>query len=143
MIMEVIHTVKHLKEAIALIKKQDKSVGFVPTMGALHEGHISLAERAKAENEVMAVSIFVNPMQFNNADDLKKYPVTTESDLAMLESAGCDFVFLPTADEIYAANEAPLSFDLGNLDKIMEGKFRPGHFQGVITVVNKFFNWIK
>ncbi|HRV52454.1 MAG TPA: pantoate--beta-alanine ligase [Bacteroidia bacterium] len=141
--MKVIHTVKHLKEAISLIKKQNKSVGFVPTMGALHEGHISLAERAKAENEVMAVSIFVNPMQFNNADDLKKYPVTTESDLAMLESAGCDFVFLPTADEIYAANEAPLSFDLGNLDKIMEGKFRPGHFQGVITVVNKFFSWIK
>ncbi len=141
--MEVIHTVKHLKEAIVLINKQGKSVGFVPTMGALHEGHISLAERAKSENDVMVVSIFVNPMQFNNADDLKKYPVTTESDLAMLEAAGCDFVFLPSADEIYTANEAPLNFDLGNLDKIMEGKFRPGHFQGVITVVNKFFSWIK
>lgn len=141
--MKVIHTVKHLKEAIALIKKQGKTVGFVPTMGALHEGHISLAERAKKENDVMVVSIFVNPMQFNNADDLKKYPITTESDLEMLKAAGCHLVFLPSADEIYVADERPLEFDLGDLDKIMEGKFRPGHFKGVITVVNKFFNWVK
>ncbi|MBS1763639.1 MAG: pantoate--beta-alanine ligase [Bacteroidetes bacterium] len=141
--MKVVHTIHHLQEAVSDFKKQHLTVGFVPTMGALHQGHISLTQRAKAENNVVVVSIFINPMQFNNADDFKKYPVTTESDLAMLSEAGCHLVFLPSADEVYTAHEAPLVFDLEMLDKVMEGEFRPGHFQGVITVVNKFFNWIK
>lgn len=140
--MKVVHTIAHLQDEIVRFKKQHFSIGFVPTMGALHDGHISLVDKAKAENDVVVGSIFVNPMQFNNINDLKKYPVTTESDLAMLKAAGCHLVFLPVANEVYAPDEVPLDFDLGFLETVMEGKFRPGHFKGVITVVNKFFSWI-
>lgn len=116
-----------------------KSFGFVPTMGALHRGHISLVEKAKQENDIVVVSIFVNPTQFNDKKDLLKYPRTPEKDLKMLEAAGVDCVFMPEASEIYPAGEAEEQFDFGNLEKVMEGAHRPGHFQGVARVVAKLF----
>ncbi len=120
--------------------KQGKTIGFVPTMGALHEGHLELVKRAKSENDVAVASIFVNPTQFNNPEDLKKYPRMPEKDMAMLTVAGCDVLFMPAVEEMYEPNEKTLDFDLGALESVMEGAFRPGHFKGVITVVDKLFN---
>jgi len=119
-----------------------KSVGFVPTMGALHEGHIALIMKSIAENELTVCSIFVNPTQFNNTDDLKKYPRTLEQDCEMLQDAGCDVVFAPSAEEMYPTLPS-LKLDFGYLEYIMEGKFRPGHFNGVGIVVAKLFNIVK
>jgi pantoate--beta-alanine ligase len=119
-----------------------KTVGFVPTMGALHEGHIALIMKSIAENELTVCSIFVNPTQFNNLDDLKKYPRTLEQDYEMLQEAGCDIVFAPSAEEMYPASPS-LKIDFGHLEHIMEGKFRPGHFNGVGIVVAKLFNIVK
>ena len=118
------------------------SVGFVPTMGALHEGHISLIRRAKKENELTVASIFVNPTQFNNPDDLARYPRTLETDLARLEEAGCDVVFVPSVQEMYP-EPAVLKMDFGRLEQILEGAFRPGHFNGVGLVVSKLFHVVK
>lgn len=133
--------VSELKLFLGQLSDHGGSVGFVPTMGALHQGHISLIKRARAENEVVVCSIFVNPIQFNNPDDLKKYPRTLDADLSLLESAGCDVVFVPDEDEMYpeAVTE---KFNFGHLDKVMEGKFRPGHFDGVAVVVNRLFNMV-
>lgn len=117
-------------------------VGFVPTMGALHEGHISLIRRAKKENELSVASIFVNPTQFNNPDDLARYPRTLESDLDRLEKAGCDAVFVPSVQEMYP-EPAVLKMDFGRLEQILEGAFRPGHFNGVGLVVSKLFHIIR
>lgn len=117
-------------------------IGLVPTMGALHEGHLSLLQRAKEENEKCAVSIFVNPTQFNNPEDLAKYPRTVERDLELLEKAGCDMVFLPSVEEMYP-EPAVLRFDFGSLEKVLEGEFRPGHFNGVGIVVSKLFHMIQ
>ncbi|CAN1513387.1 PanC Panthothenate synthetase [Spirosomataceae bacterium] len=119
-----------------------KTVGFVPTMGALHEGHIALIMKSIAENELTVCSIFVNPTQFNNLDDLKKYPRTLEQDCEILQDAGCDIVFAPSAEEMYPASPS-LKINFGYLEHIMEGKFRPGHFNGVGIVVAKLFNIVK
>lgn len=136
-------TFETIKEAQAYLSKiGNKTLGFVPTMGALHTGHIALIERAKAENDLVACSIFVNPTQFNNPEDLKKYPRTLEADLAMLQAAGCDYVFAPSAADMYPSLPS-LKFDFGNLEKILEGEFRPGHFNGVGIVVSKLFHIIK
>lgn len=116
-----------------------KTIGFVPTMGALHNGHIELIKRAVNENEISVCSVFVNPTQFNNPDDLKKYPRTLEADLLLLEAAGCDLVFVPSAEEMYSQNPI-LKLDFGDLEHIMEGEFRPGHFNGVGIVVSKLFH---
>jgi pantoate--beta-alanine ligase len=116
-----------------------KTIGFVPTMGALHNGHIELVKRAVNENEISVCSVFVNPTQFNNPDDLKKYPRTLEADLLLLEAAGCDLVFAPSAEEMYGQNPI-LKLDFGDLEHIMEGEFRPGHFNGVGIVVSKLFH---
>lgn len=118
------------------------SVGFVPTMGALHEGHISLIHRAKEENEISMASIFVNPTQFNNPEDLARYPRTLEADLERLEKAGCDAVFVPSVREMYPA-PAVLKMDFGRLEQILEGAFRPGHFNGVGLVVSKLFHMVR
>ena len=115
------------------------TIGFVPTMGALHPGHISLVDRARRENDIVMSSIFVNPIQFNNPDDLKKYPRTIESDMEMLKAAGCDVVFVPTVEEMYP-EEINKSYDFGKLADVMEGAFRPGHFNGVAIVVKKLFD---
>ncbi len=121
---------------------QNKTLGFVPTMGALHEGHIALIKKSIAENDLTVCSIFVNPTQFNNPEDLKKYPRTLDEDCKMLKEAGCDVVFAPTAEEMYP-NLPQIKLNFGYLEEILEGKFRPGHFNGVGIVVAKLFHIIK
>jgi pantoate--beta-alanine ligase len=118
------------------------SVGFVPTMGALHNGHISLIEKAKSENPLVVCSIFVNPTQFNNADDLKHYPRTPERDLDMLRAAGCDAVFMPDEAVMYPVSPQ-MRLNFGNLEEVMEGAHRPGHFNGVGLVVSKLFHMVQ
>lgn len=113
-------------------------IGFVPTMGALHEGHLSLINRAKKDNDIVVCSVFVNPIQFNNPADLEKYPRTPEKDIKKLEQAGCDAVFMPTAEEMYP-NKVEDHYDFGDLERVMEGACRPGHFNGVAIVVRKLF----
>jgi pantoate--beta-alanine ligase len=118
------------------------SVGFVPTMGALHEGHLSLIRKSKKENKMTVCSIFVNPIQFNNQEDFDKYPNTLEQDLELLKAEGCDIVFVPSSSEMYPTK--PITkFDFGALEHVMEGAFRPGHFSGVAIVVSKLFNIVR
>ncbi len=119
-------------------RSQGKTIGFVPTMGALHTGHLKLVEQALAENDIVICSIFVNPIQFNNPDDLNKYPRTFNEDIAMLENLDCTAVFSPDVNEMYP-EPATMHYDFGLLDKVMEGKFRPGHFNGVAIVVSRLF----
>lgn len=123
-------------------KEQNHSIGFVPTMGALHQGHLSLVAQSVAENDATACSIFVNPIQFNNQEDLEKYPRTLEQDLQLLEEAGCNVVFAPSVEEMYP-EEVQDKYDFGHLEKVMEGRFRPGHFNGVVIVVKKLFLIVK
>ncbi|MDH3321434.1 MAG: pantoate--beta-alanine ligase [Flavobacteriaceae bacterium] len=140
--MKVFKTIESLQDNLSIIDK-DKTLGFVPTMGALHEGHLSIVKKAIKENDYVIVSIFVNPTQFDKKEDLIKYPNTLEKDLELLEAIGCDFVFNPTADEIYSANIKSESFDFDGLDEVMEGAFRKGHFDGVGTIVKKLFELVK
>lgn len=135
------HTISETRAAIQQQLSESKTIGFVPTMGALHEGHLQLIRRAANENDFVAVSIFVNPIQFNNPDDLAKYPRTLETDMQQLEGTGCKLVFAPSAQEMYPEPDLT-EFDFGELDKVMEGKFRPGHFRGVAVVVKKLFEII-
>ena len=117
---------------------ENKSIGFVPTMGALHAGHISLVDNANSENDIVTGSIFVNPTQFNDPDDFKKYPVTLEKDILMFEKAGCDVLFIPAVQDIYPRGVTALkNYDLGFLETVLEGKFRSGHFQGVCQVMHR------
>ncbi len=118
-------------------KKQGRTVGFVPTMGALHQGHISLINQARNQNDLVVCSIFINPTQFNNAEDFRLYPVTIAADIEMLLQSGCDVLFLPSTEEIYPAGYQSRKYELGNLEKVLEGQFRPGHFQGVCQVVDR------
>ena len=134
--MKSFSTVVELREA--LLPLRDKTIGFVPTMGALHQGHISLVERARKECDTVVVSVFVNPTQFNDKNDLKNYPRTPEADAAMLEAAGVDFVLFPSVEEIYPEPDTRI-FDFGLVDKVMEGATRPGHFNGVAQVVSRLF----
>jgi pantoate--beta-alanine ligase len=140
--MLILNTIKETQEYLKSQMQAGKTIGFVPTMGALHAGHISLIERAKQENDLAACSIFVNPTQFNNPEDLKKYPRTLEKDCEMLAPAGCDVVFAPSPEEMYPSLPI-LRMDFGTLETVMEGKFRPGHFNGVGIVVSKLFNIVK
>lgn len=139
--MEIIRSVSGLKETLARHKAEGRSVGFVPTMGALHAGHISLVDRARAENDLVVVSVFVNPTQFNNATDLATYPRTEEADCAKLEEAGVDIAFIPTVEEMYPTEDTRV-FDLGEVAAVMEGPMRPGHFNGVAQVVSKLFSFV-
>ena len=119
-------------------------LGFVPTMGALHPGHLSLIDQSKKENGITAASIFVNPTQFNDPKDFEKYPVSIEKDIDQLEKAGCDVLFLPSVKEIYpAGTDAKKHYDLGFLETVLEGKYRPGHFQGVCMVVERLLNIVQ
>ena len=140
--MLVIAKIKSLQQKIKSLKN-GATIGFVPTMGALHEGHLSLVEMAKKENDIVVVSIFVNPTQFDNDDDLINYPKTIEKDLSLLKSFNCDIVFTPTPEEIYANNIQSKSFDFDGLEFQMEGKFRAGHFNGVGTIVERLFEIVK
>jgi pantoate--beta-alanine ligase len=129
---------KDLREHLESQRKQGRKTGFAPTMGALHEGHISLLQAAKKENDISVVSIFVNPTQFNDPKDFEKYPVTIEKDIRLLEEAGCDILFLPSVEEIYPGGQMlKKKYELGYLESLLEGKFRPGHFQGVCQVVHR------
>ena len=143
--MQTITTKSELTRQITACIRQGKTIGFVPTMGALHAGHAALVQKACSENEICVVSIFVNPTQFNNAEDLQKYPRTLEKDTTLLESIGVHFVFAPTAEEMYSAEEmqARFSFDFNGLDEVMEGKMRPGHFNGVVQVVSRLFELVR
>lgn len=136
--MEVIRTVAELRARVGALKADGKSIGLVPTMGALHEGHISLVDRARQENDIVVVSVFVNPTQFNNPDDLRTYPRTEEADKALLDKAGVDFAFIPSVEEVYPEPDNR-QFALGPVAEVMEGAMRPGHFNGVAQVVSKLF----
>jgi pantoate--beta-alanine ligase len=139
--MQIITTKQALREAVEACKTAKKSIGLVPTMGALHEGHASLVRRAVQENDVCFVSVFVNPTQFNNKEDLAKYPRNIERDAELLSSIGAHYVFAPTPEEMYSAEEmnTTFAFDFAGLDQVMEGKMRPGHFNGVVQVVSRLF----
>lgn len=140
--MIVINKVNELEKAVEAFRIEGKSVGLVPTMGALHEGHLSLVKRCRQENDVVVVSVFVNPTQFNNKEDLRTYPRTEEADKALLAEAGCDIVFMPTVEEVYPEPDTRV-FDLGPVAEVMEGAMRPGHFNGVAQIVSKLFMMVK
>lgn len=143
--MKIIRRKNELQAEIEQLKSAEKSIGFVPTMGALHAGHIALINRCVAENDICVTSIFVNPTQFNNPTDLEKYPRNLEKDAELLRQAGCSIIFAPEAGEMYTQEEMETNFDFdfGGLDKVMEGKFRPGHFNGVVQVVSKLFDLVQ
>lgn len=140
--MIVINKVNELEKAVDALKHEGKSIGLVPTMGALHEGHLSLVERCRKENDVVVVSVFVNPTQFNNKEDLRTYPRTEEADKKLLQCTGCDIVFMPTVEEIYPEPDNRI-FNLGRVAEVMEGAMRPGHFNGVAQIVSKLFMMVK
>jgi pantoate--beta-alanine ligase len=141
--MRIFNNKKDLRDCLLDYKTKKKTIGFVPTMGALHEGHLSLIEEAKKKNDLVVASIFVNPTQFNNVEDLKKYPKTIENDIKLLVSASCDILFSPPVEEIYSENVTSEKFDFDGLEHQMEGKFRNGHFNGVGTVVKTLFEIIE
>ena len=136
--MKLVHTINELRAELALQRQAGKKIGLVPTMGALHEGHASLVRRAVAENDVVVVSDFVNPTQFNDKNDLLKYPRTLDADCELLEMEGASFVFAPSVEEIYPEPDTR-QFSYAPLDTVMEGKYRPGHFNGVCQIVSKLF----
>ena len=136
--MKIVKGINELKGYLVDSKRNGKRIGLVPTMGALHKGHLSLVERCVRENDICVVSVFVNPTQFNDKHDLETYPRTLEVDCALLESAGCDFVFAPSVEEMYPEPDTR-TFDFGTVMQVMEGAKRPGHFSGVAQVVSKLF----
>jgi pantoate--beta-alanine ligase len=138
--MKVFTSVKELRAE--LDRTEQSGIGFVPTMGALHAGHRSLVERARRENATVVVSVFVNPTQFNDKNDLRHYPRTPEADRRLLEEAGADFVLMPSVEEIYPEEDTRI-FDFGQIDKVMEGATRPGHFNGVAQVVSRLFDIVR
>lgn len=139
--MEIIRAASELKARLAALRKAGKIIGFVPTMGALHEGHLSLVKEAADHSDVVVMSIFVNPNQFNNASDLERYPRDLQKDAALLEGTACELLFVPSVKEVYPEPDQRV-FDFGDLDKVMEGKFRPGHFNGVAQVVSRLFDLV-
>ncbi|MFW5757044.1 MAG: pantoate--beta-alanine ligase [Bacteroidota bacterium] len=137
--MKILDTIEQVKAEVSRILLQNEEIGFVPTMGALHKGHIDLVKRALNENDHVFCSIFINPMQFNNPDDLRSYPRTFEKDVQMLEQVGCQYLFKPSVEEIYPEKPAE-KYNFGSLESVMEGKYRPGHFNGVAIVVKRLFD---
>ncbi|WP_276878516.1 pantoate--beta-alanine ligase [Bacteroides heparinolyticus] len=140
--MEIVYTIKDLQVALSDLRVRGKKVGLVPTMGALHAGHASLVKRCVAENDVAVVSVFVNPTQFNDKNDLIKYPRTLEADCRLLEDCGVAFVFAPSVEEMYPEPDMR-QFSYAPLDTVMEGAFRPGHFNGVCQIVSKLFDAVE
>ena len=140
--MKLVHTVQELRAELDIQRKAGKKIGLVPTMGALHEGHASLVRRAVAENEIVVVSDFVNPTQFNDKNDLLKYPRTLEADCELLEKEGAAYVFAPSVEEVYPEPDTR-QFSYAPLDTVMEGKYRPGHFNGVCQIVSKLFMMVE
>lgn len=140
--MKIIHHISALHKLLYPARQIGQTIGFVPTMGALHKGHISLVERCRTENELCVVSIFVNPTQFNDKNDLLKYPRTLEADTRLLAESGCDIVFAPDEKEMYPETDTRV-FDFGLLERVMEGAHRPGHFNGVAQIVSKLFDAVQ
>jgi pantoate--beta-alanine ligase len=140
--MVVIEHVNRMREVVQALRYEGKQIGFVPTMGALHQGHLQLLRTASKENDVTICSIFVNPTQFNNPKDFEFYPRTLDQDKTLLQSVNCTYLFIPTAAEVYSQHSL-LQFSFGMLDTVMEGTHRPGHFSGVATVVSKLFNMVQ
>ncbi|MDD2298151.1 MAG: pantoate--beta-alanine ligase [Fermentimonas sp.] len=140
--MKIIDTKSEIENQLQGYRKKGETIGLVPTMGALHEGHASLVKKCVAENDISIVSLFVNPTQFNNKEDLRLYPRTPEKDYELLEKLGVDYVFSPSVEEMYPEEDKRV-FDFGQLEKVMEGEFRPGHFNGVAQIVSKLFAIIK
>ncbi|MEK7719649.1 MAG: pantoate--beta-alanine ligase [Bacteroidota bacterium] len=140
--MKLFRTINELQHLLTADKSAGLTIGFVPTMGALHLGHLSLVNRAGGENDRVVVSIFVNPTQFNDPSDLRNYPRTLDADIALLSTCRCDYVFAPSVEEIYPVPDTR-KFDFGSLGLVMEGQFRPGHFKGVAQVVSKLFDLVK
>lgn len=138
-----LYSIDALKENLEPLRNKGLKIGFVPTMGALHDGHISLVKAAKEECDVVIVSIFVNPTQFNNTEDLKLYPRQEDKDLELLTQNDCDFVYLPTAEEIYPPDYEEVKIDLDTIENTMEGEHRPGHFNGVVNVVSRLFKIVQ
>lgn len=141
--LQLIHKKDELKSILSALKSKGKTIGFVPTMGALHKGHKALVDKASSENDLVVVSIFVNPTQFNNKEDLALYPRTLDADLALLQTIENGIVFVPNVQDIYPEKTSFKPFDLGILDKVMEGKHRPGHFDGVVHVVHNLFEIVE
>ena len=137
--MITIKTIAELQRIVKLDKTNGKSIGFVPTMGALHNGHLSLIEQSKKKTDITVVSIFVNPTQFNNKSDYQNYPITLDTDIEKLKNIGCDYLFLPDINEMYPEPDTRI-FNFDGIDLIMEGQFRPGHFNGVAQIVSKLFD---
>ncbi|MDD3079510.1 MAG: pantoate--beta-alanine ligase [Paludibacter sp.] len=142
--MKVVSNIEALNHELGEVRKSGLSIGLVPTMGALHTGHKSLVEKSVAENDFTVVSVFVNPTQFNNTTDLEKYPRNLQRDADLLETVGCNLVFAPEAKDVYSEKEMTnrFEFDFEGLDKVMEGRFRPGHFNGVVQIVSKLFTLV-
>lgn len=140
--MLVLHKIDEIKAVISQEKAKNKTIGFVPTMGALHQGHISLINYSKQQTDITVCSIFVNPTQFNNTSDLTHYPRTPEADIKLLEAAGCDILYMPEVKDVYPENDTR-KFDFGYLDTILEGATRPGHFNGVGQVVSILLEGVK
>lgn len=140
--MQTFNTVAALQEALATVRKENKTIGLVPTMGALHEGHLSLVNKAKEMCDVVVVSVFVNPIQFNNKEDLAKYPRTLDADLEKLASANADFVLTPSVEEMYPKPVTDV-YHFGQIEEVMEGSQRPGHFSGVAVVVRRLFDIVQ
>jgi len=141
--MQIFKKKNALINCLSILKQENKQIGFVPTMGALHKGHLSLLEESIKNNHISVVTIFVNPTQFNKPEDLEKYPKTIENDLDLLKNANCDIVFIPSVEEIYADRVLSKSYSFDGIEHQMEGKFREGHFDGVATIVQAFFEIIK
>jgi pantoate--beta-alanine ligase len=142
--MILFKNIKDIRLFIEAQKEKGLTTGFVPSMGALHRGHLSLIENSKQQNDITICSIFVNPTQFNDPKDFEKYPITIETDIYLLEKAACDILFMPSADEIYpGGNQNKTHYELGYLENILEGKYRPGHFQGVCQVMDRLLNIIQ
>lgn len=138
--MIIFKTATSLTNHLHTLQASGKSIGFVPTMGALHDGHLTLIAASKKENDITVCSIFINPTQFNNADDFNKYPVTVEKDIEQLVAAGCQVLFLPSVAEVYPPNHQKKHYNLGTLEHVLEGYYRPGHFQGVCEVVDRLLS---
>lgn len=140
--MQIFREIPPLKAFLVEKRLSGQTIGFVPTMGALHDGHLALIKNSKSDNSLTVCSIFVNPAQFNNASDLQKYPRTLDQDIQLLQSVKCDVLFCPEPAEMYGTTSL-IQFDFGQLDKVMEGEFRPGHFSGVALVVSKLFHIVE
>lgn len=140
--MEVINSIAELRDKLNVCRAENKTIGLVPTMGALHEGHASLVDRSVKENDITVVSIFLNPTQFNDKSDLERYPRTLEADCALLKEHGCTYVFAPSVEEIYPEPDTR-HFSYPPTDSVMEGAMRPGHFNGVCQIVSKLFSYVE